>query len=279
LLPIGNRINIRTNGPWFTLPGGETFGVSFANLSLDGTTSASLIGGGSGVLWTSNFHNISAQNFGNLFGSPSSKLLNTACTFSGTWNVNNVRNRAWFTGGSDTNFAFTQLLLDSPGSLLGPTQYLAEFDSQSKSAFQHLYVTAEGHAAFRFSGDADRSVMTNSRIEGRNAGSPSPGALVRVEGSDVTFRDCWLSYAMAKPSATGRNDGGVVHVSGGDVLMDGIDYERASGVAESVPLLYVSGGKARVRNVTGRGFSGKPVVRQTRAGLIDADSSVTVVTR
>ena len=84
---------------------------------------------------------------------------------------------------------------------------------------------------------------------------------------------------MANPGATGRNDGGVVHVSGGDVLMDGIDYERARGVAESVPLLYVSGGKARVRNVTGRGFSGKPVVRQTRAGLIDADSSVTVVTR
>lgn len=277
-MPVGNRINVRTSGPWFTLPAGQTFGVSLANLSLDGTATSALVGGGSGVLWTSVFHNISAQNFGCLFGSSASKLLNTACTFSGWWNVNNVQSRAWVVGGSDTNFAFTQCLLDSPTSLLGPTQFLAEFSSQSKGTIQNVYVTAEGHAAFRWTGGADRTVVSTSRIEGRNAGAPSPGALCRVEGSDVTFRDCWLSYAMANPTATGRNDSGVVHVSGGNVLLDGIDYERATGVSEAVPLLYASGGRVRVRNVYGRGFSGKPVVRQAVSGLIDADDSVTVTT-
>lgn len=277
-LPIANRVLVRTANA-FTLPTGNVFGLCLSDLSLDGTSTSTLLAGrANAVMWTSVLHNLSAQNFGALFGSKAQKLLNTACTFSGWWNINNVRSRAWLVGGSDTNWAFTQCLLDSPTSLLADTEFLAEFSSQSKGTIQNLYVTAEGHSAFRWTGSADRTVVSNSRVEGRNASAPCKGALVRVEGSDVTFRDVWLSYAMASPSATSRDDRGVVHVTGGNVLLDGIDYERATGVAESVPLLYASGGKVRVRNVNGRGFTGKPVVRQARTGLVDADNSVTLVT-
>ena len=277
-MPIANRVLVRTDAA-FTLPKGNTFGICLQNLSLDGSSSSTLLAGRSdAVLWTSVFRDLSAQNFGSLFGSISQKLLNTACTFDGWWNINNVRSRAWVLGGSDTTIIPSMMLIDSPPALLGDTQFLIEFSSQSKMPMQNLYVSAEGHSAARWTGGSDRTVVSGGRFEGRNAGAPCKGALIRIEGSDVTLRDCWLAYAMAAPSATGRNDAGVVHVTGGSVLLDGIDYERASGVAESVPLLYASGGRVRVRNVNGRGFSGKPVVRQAKAGLIDADSSVTVVT-
>jgi len=83
---------------------------------------------------------------------------------------------------------------------------------------------------------------------------------------------------MSDPAATGRSDAGYVHATSGSVLLDGITTARATGVGESVPILYASGGKHIVRNVRAQGYTGRPVVRQAVAGLIDADSSVTVVT-
>jgi len=148
---------------------------------------------------------------------------------------------------------------------------------------QNIYCTAEGHSAFLLArGASANSVwIKDCVIEGRNAGAPSPGALVRMTGGQFTMRDNRFAFAMTNPSATGRNDSGVIHVAGGTLTVDGATYDRATGVAETVPFIYVSGTntRVRVRNVTKLGtWTGKPVVKQAIAGLIDADDTVTLVT-
>lgn len=283
-LPIGNRVRLRMTGSpkgWFIAPAGvNTFGISISNLSIDGNDNSRLLDGSSGVIWTSVFRDIAVQNALGVFGSPSQKVLFTACSIDGWWNINNVQNRAWYIGGSDSFITPSMMLLDSPPELLADNQFLAEFDYMSKTIAEHMYVTAEGHSAFRFTGGTYEQTVTitNSYIEGRNANTPCKGALIRIEGGEVDITQTWLAFAMTNPAATGRNDGGVVHVSGGNVYIEGCTYRRANGVAESVPFVYVTGGKVRIRNIRGSQFSGKPVVRQATAGLVDADDSVTVVT-
>lgn len=283
-LPLGNRIRLRMSGApkgWFIAPAGvNTFGISMTNLSIDGNSNSRVIEGSSGVIWTSVFRDIAIQNALGVFGSPSQKVLFTACCIDGWWNINNVQNRAWYIGGSDCFITPSMMLLDSPPELLPDNQFLAEFNYMSKTVVEHMYVTAEGHSAFRFQGGTYEQpvIITNSYIEGRNANAPCKGSLIRVEGGEVDITQTWLAFAMTDPAATGRNDGGVVHVSGGNVYIEGCTYRRANGVAENVPFVYATGGKVRIRNVRGSQFTGKPVVRQTVAGLIDADDSVTVVT-
>jgi hypothetical protein len=280
-LPVGNRINLRMTGGWFTLNQATTFGCSFQNLTMDGTSSNRLVEGhATNVLWTSVFRDISCQNAAGVLGSSTQQLLLTACTIDGWWNVNNVQNRALHFGGSDNRFMPSEFLLDSPPELMPDTGFLMGVQSFSKSHYQNFYITAEGHSGISVAGTGDLVTFQNFAIEGRNAGAPCLGALVRVTGStQVTIRDSWLAYCMTNPAVPARGDAGYVHATAGKVLLDGCVFQRATGVAETVPIFYASGGgKHIIRNVRTVGFTGLPVVQQSTSGLIDADSSVTLVT-
>lgn len=283
-LPIGNRVRLRMSGGgkrgWFTVPAGtNTFGVSMQNLSIDGDISSYLVQGSSGVLWTSVFRDISSQNSWSVLGDVTTKLLVTACAIDGWWNVNNLRSRGFVLGGSDFYFNPSMMLLDSGPEFMADSEYMWHFSGQSNTWMKNIYQTCDGHAGFLFDGSGQNVWVKDSVFEGRNANTPCPGALFRVGGGQLSVKDCRLAFAMTNPSATGRSDAGVVHQTGGDLTLSGVTYQRATGVAENVPLLYVSAGKARVRDVIANGsWAGKPVVRQATAGLIDADNSVTVVT-
>lgn len=270
-------------GGWFYLNQSQTFSCSFEGLSLDGGSGRRLIDGhASRVLWTSTFRDISAVNLSNVLGSRTPtdlKLLLTACGFDGFWNINNIGDRAFCVGGSDNRFNFTQALIDAPSSGYPDATSLIEWSSMAKTPVRNLYVTAEGPHAAMYIGDgsSEHLTFTDCTFEGRNAGAPSQGRLIRVTGSNslVTLRDCWLAYAMSSPPA---GHSGYIHAANGKVLVDGCVFERATGVAESVPIFYAAAGKHVIRNVRTIGFTGLPVVRQAVAGLIDADSSVTVTT-
>lgn len=275
-MPVGQRVDVRTPGGWFTLAQPQTFGVSIQGLSIDGSPGSRLVEGHpSHVLWTSVFRDLSVQNAGGVLGSSGQKLLNTACCVDGWWNVNNVRDRAFHLGGSDTNVKPSEMLLDSPSTLMPASGYLMSFESQSKGEISGLYVTAEGHSGLSLSGGRGVRVLNNT-IEGRNAGAPSPGALVRISGGAWWFRDNVLNFAMTDPGATGRDDKGVVHITSGQVLLDGISYEKADAASTTTPLVYAASGQVRIRNVFAEGF--RPTVRQATEGLIDADDTVVVVT-
>lgn len=286
-MPVANRIRLRMTGGakgWFRQPNGNIFGVSITNMSIDGDANSYLVeGNASGVLWTSVFRDISVQNALGVLGSPSQSLLVTACTIDGWWNVNNVQSRAFALGGSDFYLSPSMMLLDSPPELLPPTGYLMNLSSLSNAWISNIYCTAEGHTAALLTGGSndDSAWIKQCVFEGRNAPSPSPGALIRMTGGQYMLRDNRFAYAMTDPAATGRSDAGVIHVAGGKLLVDGATYARATGVAESVPFIYVTGASTRVvvRNVVALGsWTGKPIVQQSQAGLVDADDSVTVVT-
>jgi hypothetical protein len=278
--PTTHEINVQTSGGWFYLNQSQTFSCSFVGLSLNGPASTRLVDGhASNVLWTSTFRDITAVNMGNVLGSEAVKLLNTAIVLDGFWNVNNIEERAWVLGGSDSRLAFSMALIDSPDEAgFAGADYLLEYSSQSKSPTQNIYLTAEGihQGIYIGSGSSEHLTFTDCTIEGRNASSPSNGRLVNIQGTNsiVTFRDCWFAYAMANPGT----HTGVIQASGGQVLLDGCVYERATGVAESVPFFHATAGKHIVKNIRALGFSGKPVVRQTGTATITVDDTVTLVT-
>ena len=283
-LPLGNRVLLRMTGTakgWFIMPSSNVFGVSISNLSIDANSLSRLVEGtSSGVLWTSTFRDISMQNGLAVMGSPTQKLLLTACTIDGFWNVNNVRERAFYIGGSDTFFSPSLFLLDSPPAFISDSQYLFHANFMEKFIFRNFYITAERHSAILWNGGASSQTawIENNVIEGRNENTPAYGALIRITGGAVDISRNWIAFAMSNPTATGNNDGGVIHITGGDIFIDACTYRKAASVADTVPFVYISGGKVRIRNIRGQNLSGKPVVYQTVAGLIDADDSVTVVT-
>ena len=85
---------------------------------------------------------------------------------------------------------------------------------------------------------------------------------------------------MVSPATPGHSpqDAGMIHQTAGQLLVDGCTYDRATGVAETVPFVYSAGGKARVSNTfigsKGGTWSGLP--RVTGSG-VTADNSVTVI--
>lgn len=279
-LPIPNVIRLRTTGGWLQVPNGTVFGLYVGGLSFDGTVSSRLFEPNpSCVIWTSTLRDIGFQNGLSVLGSSSVKQPIDMVTIDGVWNLNNVQDTAFNVGGSDCFFKPSAMNFDTQPALLPATKFLANWNSLGKSDISGMYVTAESHSAFNITGSNTGMLRIHSNmIEGRHADQPCPGSLVRITGGYVSFKDNWTSYAMTNPAATGRDDAGVIHITGGNVLIDNCQYERAVGVAESVPYIYVSGGKVRVRNISTVGFTGLPVVRQLTAGLVDADNSVTVVT-
>jgi len=69
-MPIGQQVEVRTVGGWFTLAQSQTFGVSIQGLSIDGSSGSRLVEGHpSHVLWTSVFRDISVQNAAGVLGS------------------------------------------------------------------------------------------------------------------------------------------------------------------------------------------------------------------
>ncbi|GAA5113088.1 hypothetical protein GCM10023339_16970 [Alloalcanivorax gelatiniphagus] len=275
-MPVGQLVDVRTAGGWFALVQSQTFGVSIQGLSINGSSESRLVEGHpSHVLWTSVFRDLSLQNAGGVLGSSTQRLLNTACCVDGWWNVNNVRDRAFNLGGSDTNCKPSEMLLDSPSTLMPASGFLMSLEAQSKGEVSGLYLTAEGHSGLSLAGGRGVRVLNNT-IEGRNADAPSPGALVRISGGAWWLRDNALNFAMTDPAATGRDDRGVVHVTSGQVVLDGVSYEKATAASTTTPLVYVDSGQVRIRNVFADGF--RPTVRQSAPGLIDADDTVTVVT-
>ena len=289
--PIQTQLNLRqASGGAFYLNQAQTFGCSFRNISIDGTTNNTLVEGhATNVLWTSVFRDISSQNGASVIGGPTSqKLLHTACTFDGAWNVNNVRNRGLRIGGSDTRLLFSQFLLDSGKDangvqLLANNQFLMYLDAHQKAPITGMYVTCDGKSGLMIEYSANLTTITLSTFEGRNENTPCLGALIRAEGDYVyAITETFLGYAMTNPAATGRDDKGYVHCVGGSMRLDGIQFAPAASALYAggvvPPLLYANGGRHIVENVQVRNGVAKPRVVLTNGATCKADSTVTVET-
>jgi hypothetical protein len=282
---IPNDIRYTGSGTWWQFPAGQTFDVQFQGLSFQGNSNAQFIAANPGVAWISVWRDLGFNLWKHVFGNPTTKFLHTACKIGmGFFNANNGYNTMGTFGGSDSEFFTEGALIDSPPSTMTAGAYHLIFDYTEKSGCGPIYMTAERSSGIRIlGGQTTTGLVLNGmgRVEGRNVSQPCAGSNIRIDGAGVTIRDWWVAYgATALNTNAHTGEGGVITQTGGDVLYDGLWYDRATGVAETVPFIYVSGGVARVRNIRkgykGGSWTGLPRVDQA-GGTVDADNSVTVV--
>lgn len=267
---------------WLTLPSSSTvWGLYLGGLSFNATPSSRLFEPNPGcVIWTSTFRDISWQNGPSLFGSAAVMQPWDACVLDGYWNVNNVTEQAFHVGGADVRMVPSTLLLDSLPAYMPTSGFLMQLTSQSKSTLANAYMTAQQNSALKITGGNQMLRIRDCEFEGMNASSPCAGALIVSTGGYVQLAESWVSFGMASPGDTGRNDGGLITVTGGRFEVLNCHTQRAAAVPESSPFVYATGQGTRVivRNAVGEGYAGKPVVRAVNGATADVDASVTLVT-
>lgn len=284
--PYATQVSISTgsNLPWLQVTS-NVYGCYIGNMAVEGTSSSVFIGSNGGTLWTSVMENLGFSAFRSVLGSTDYKLLMTACTLQGWWNINNSYRTAIVVGGSDNTLFSNGCLLDSGDAFNSSSlPYHAWFDYCEKTWVGPMYITAEAWpAAIRVTGSNSYGalIFTGIKAEGRNSTEASYGSVVRVEGGQVTFRDCWFGHAYTSPGSSGRtSEGGMVTVLGGRVLFDGCYVARSSSFAETNPVIYASGSSAKVtvRNMEacdeGATWVSLPLVSAVSSATAVVDSSV-----
>jgi hypothetical protein len=296
------RCSLSMSGGWFEHTGGDVFSMMFRDLALTGGSNASFITrnpSATGTLYCLEMSGIYSSGLRTLIGTQTNKVLLTAASWFGSWEINNCYNGAFHLGGSDNVFWVDGMLLDSgtafnsAGSANG--QYHIWFNFMEKSYIGPLYITSEGAwNGIRISGPSNPATSGGSnlggplnffgmRLEGRNAGAPCNGSLFRIEGGSAILRDCWISYGMASPATPGHSpqDAGIIHQTAGILIADGCSYDRANTVAETVPWIYCNGGELMVgkimRGSKGGTWTGRPRVDQAAGTVLVDDASVTVI--
>lgn len=276
----------QTTGYVFNLPAGNTHGVVIQGISWEGGANTSWLGStNGGVLWTSTLRDLAFSAFYSVLGKRSEKLLNTAILCDGWWNINNARHTSITVGGSDSIFwVGSNFLMDSPTTLNTNISEHIYFNYQEKSVVGGAFVTAEQRpAAMRIDGSRNSGalIFQGMRFEGRNAGAPSYGSVIRITGGNSIFRDCWISFGYADPASSGRTgELGVVTVLGGEVLFDGCFYAKANAVSTSTPWIAADGASTKVtvrhaRTADDGGAWGDtlPLIAASNSAKVDVDYS------
>lgn len=298
-----SRVALSMSGqPWFHNNGVDVFEVSLHRLSFTGGSGATVLGqSGGGTWYCTSMRDIFSSGLKSVLGTLATKILMTAASFTGDWEINNCYGTAFHIGGSDNVFWSNGMLLDS-GTAFNTSggangQYHLWLDGCEKSDIGPLYVTAEGAwNGVLVSGAAFGSTSNNQggplnfhgmRLEGRNAGAPCNGSLFRQEGGIVILRDCWISYGMANPATPGHSpqDAGIIHHSGGTLLVDGCTYDHATSVSEATPWIYTSSSGdcmvySAMRASKGGVWSGRPRVARSAATAENrlTDATTTLIT-
>ena len=282
---IPNDIRFQGSGTWFVCPSGSTFDVYVGGLCLQGNRNAQFMSANPGVLWTSVFRDMGFNLWKHVFGNPAASMLITAVLMDGWWNVNNSYNTAFTFGGSDSNLFTDGCLLDSPTSIIAASPYHFEAQWLEKTHVGPMYITVKP-PGIRVTGSSSNSegalvFSGQGRCEGRNTRSPCAGSNIRIDGGGVTIRDWAINYGASALNTNGHSgEGGLITITNGQVLLDGLWYDRATGVAETMPFVYQTGGYARVKNIMvakpGQ-WTKRPRFR-TVGGSYSTDDSVTLVT-
>lgn len=240
-----------------------------------------------GTAYAGHFESLTFYGFKHVMGMPRNAMSMTLCSLSGVWTCVAVLGTQFSLRGSD-NYLWVDGMINYGWVGANAGQYLVRFENCSKTIAANMYLTArggsrcilvEGNAQYGQGGLFIRDCV----LEGQNAGDPAMGALVVVKSGGVTFRDNCLNFGMFRASDfKDQVDTALVMVSGATsrVLIDGIYTLRANTVAESVPIVHVTGGMAFVEHVfgiggTGNPWSGLPRVRRT-GGVLHNDASTTL---
>lgn len=280
---MSGEVHLTTTGPWFHNNNTNVFDASFRGLAFTGGSNATVLGqsGSSTSWWRLHMRDISASGLRSVLGTVSTPILITGAFIDGFWEVNNSYNTAFHLSGSDNRLFMSGGFLDSDpsfntaGSAGGQAHLWC--DGLENTVIGPLYITCESlWTGVKIDGPTFGSTSSNQggpivfnglHIEGRNAGAGSNGAVVRQNGGIARFRDCNFHYGMISPTTPGRTptDAGMIHHADGQLLVSGATYDRATGVAQTVPLVYTaSAGKCVVNGIQtesrGGAWTALPVV-------------------
>lgn len=277
-VPNHLQVNCGTGASsWWVGSGGDRYDVYFSGLTMTSTNAnTQFLAQETNTMYACEFNNLTFYGFKHVFGRPAAKCLMTQIFFTGHWTTMAIQDTQYTMGGSDNSlWVGGYNNMQASNTVAGADRYMIDFSTMSKTSVGYIYATAENNwRAIKVTGNTQSLNFFGTIFEGRNAATPCVGTVLRIEGGNVNVFGPWLAYAMSAPDA-GEN--GVIQVTGGDVLIDGPMYERATGVPETVPLLYQSGGRVEIRSAKGAGsWSGRPRVTTVGGTLIN-DSSVTVI--
>lgn len=280
--PVNHRVmlgsNIGTGSKSLFVGSGSIYDVYVSNLAFQGNFNQQFWDQPTGTLYACEFNSLTFYGFKHVFGRTDAKALLTQVIFTGHWTDLAFSDTQYNIGGSDNDFwvnGYLNIGSSNPG---GAGKYMLRFDGIGKTNVGPVYVTAESGWLGVDVANANKGItFFGPRLEGRNAGTPCDGAVIRVRAGFVRLVSPWIAYAMANPTAHGGSSQGVIHVDGGNVVVDSPMYERAGSVGESVPFVYAAGGRVAVNNVGAVGsWSQPPVVRAVGAAL-SVDNSVRVI--
>ena len=284
------RCRVGDNKGWIQPQGEELWNLTIKNIAFIGNSTTTWLGGGNTGLWCMHLNNVSFSNFRSTLGSPESKLLLTLCLIDGWFSSNNTYKCAIHIGGSDNALFLGLTNIDSStahAAAGGKGQYLIWLDSLAKTTIGPIYSTGEGDwGVLRVTGAANNTRndgyggpiwIAGAKLEGRNKDAACNGALIQIEGGQLMILYSWLGYAMKNPESNGHSpqDAGVIHQTGGALLVSAPTYDRAEGVSESIPLIYSSGGVARVRDVFTRSKGGTWAGLPRVSAAVSGDDTVT----
>lgn len=299
-----HRVQLSFDGSWFHNTAGKVrvWGVTLANLSFAGSAGARVLTNAANSQWSLLLlHNISAFSIRSVLGSLDQPFTMTGCFLTGSWHVNSCYSTAFHLSGSDN-------VLFSDGGLLDSSPaHLAE-GGDARPGMAHLwlnyldytrvgrlFITCEGPwRGIRITGpEYGMSTEVDNHgtitfpdgivVQGRGTGGPCSGACIRVEGGTAKFRDPFIDFGMADPGGAGGDmagDRGVVHQTGGYLLLDSPQYVKVASLSETVPFVYSTGDSyGRVRDVTrGRmAWERKPRARIVNGSNLRADDSFEIV--
>lgn len=239
-----------------------------------------------GNIYAALFDNLNFYGAVAAFGNATTKCLLTYFHFTGFWTVNAMTGGAFHIGGSDgTLWVAGNANINGASGTAGDGTYQVWLDGLSKSTVGGAYVTCNnGWRGLKVSGASMGVRILGGEYEGMLHANPCAGNVIRVEGGQVFISGAYVGHAMTAPLGT---EHGVIEVAGNAntrVAINGVIYRRNTGtpeVAETVPLVYVSGGKADVRQAMADGdnstWVGLPRVQAAGTGVVTTDAWATVL--
>lgn len=284
-ITLGSGITTGTNALFHSTT--DVHSVVVSGLAFQNNRTAQFWSQPSGTLYPARFDNLTFYGMKHIFGSTSQKALLTQVAFTGHWTVvgHNAADTQFHIGGADMSLWMEGFLnINGNGAATGAFQI--DLDGIRESRLGFVFCTSEqGWRGVRVRGSASTSSdlqIFGLITEGRNPSTPCHGTVLSIEAGSCKIHGLGTSSAMSAPSTLGGGNNGVVQVSGGaQVLIAGASYERATGVAETVPWLHASGSgtKVTVMGVTGEGsWIGKPRYTVTGGATVkDLDSSLTPI--
>lgn len=282
LAPCTVTLNCGTGASSWLVGTSQTYDVAVAGItfkSTNGNTQFYHHPYSAGTCYAAKFANLTFLGFKHVMGLPSDPMSITLTNFSGEWTCVGVQGTQFSLRGSDS-WLWTDGNINYGWQGANAGQYLVRFSNLSKSFAANMYLTARGGSrCILVEGPTSQQgglTIRDCVLEGQNAGDPAMGALVVVKGGGVKLRDICLNFGMYRPSDfTDQVDTALIMVQGGTVSVDGVWTNRANNVAESVPIVAVSGGRANVKEVYGMGsWSSLPRAVRT-GGTLVTDQSVT----